>query len=330
MKKFKEFETLVQQHKQNNFGLIIHNNPDPDAVASAYALSFLLQEKWQITSTIIYGGKATLGRTLNRYFRHNNIKIVEESRVNKKNLKFIYVDCIKDGRNVMKVNSEQVIAEIDHHQVSSDNISFSHIEEYGSCSSIITHYLQYFELLPRLEEHPHSLVATALLYGILMDTNNFSEYHSGTSFDLQKYLLLTKFGNEKEARYHYRNQLNIDDFQYISAAFNTLEKITQGAYLCELKNSNNRALKPITAEYFLDFVDIDFICVYQKVGNTIEFCIRNERLDLIIKDLLINLNTFDKWDCHSGGRKDIGAGKVFKINKQKFTDTFIKLYTETN
>ncbi|MGB3862231.1 MAG: hypothetical protein WA915_09095 [Candidatus Aminicenantaceae bacterium] len=44
--------------------ILPHDNPDPDAIASAWGLSYLLKKKLGLASTIAYSG--LIGRTENR------------------------------------------------------------------------------------------------------------------------------------------------------------------------------------------------------------------------------------------------------------------------
>ena len=55
--------------------ILPHENPDPDAIASAWGLSYLLKKKLGLTSTIIYSG--LIGRAENRALvKHLNIPLV--------------------------------------------------------------------------------------------------------------------------------------------------------------------------------------------------------------------------------------------------------------
>lgn len=39
--------------------ILTHNNPDPDALATGWALKFLLEKKFKVSSELVYGGIIT-------------------------------------------------------------------------------------------------------------------------------------------------------------------------------------------------------------------------------------------------------------------------------
>ena len=49
---------------QKKLLIVLHNNPDPDALASALALRYLVSKRYNIRSNIAYGG--LIGRAENR------------------------------------------------------------------------------------------------------------------------------------------------------------------------------------------------------------------------------------------------------------------------
>jgi len=61
--------------------IITHDNPDPDGLASAYALKYLLYAKWRVGSLIAYGG--LIGRAENAaLIKHLKIEARHISGVN--------------------------------------------------------------------------------------------------------------------------------------------------------------------------------------------------------------------------------------------------------
>jgi nanoRNase/pAp phosphatase (c-di-AMP/oligoRNAs hydrolase) len=62
-----EYKVLLELIKnKKEILIIVHNNPDPDAIASANALSFLAENLSNVKASIAYGG--SIGRTENFFY----------------------------------------------------------------------------------------------------------------------------------------------------------------------------------------------------------------------------------------------------------------------
>ena len=145
-----------------------HDFPDPDAIASAFGLQRLLRHR-NIPSEICYAGgidklsAATmlelLGIEMHNYaqLRHT----MKETDV------IICVDSQKNTGNTTDFIGNE-IACIDHHPtVVPIDYLYSDIRMVGACASLIAEHYHNCEITPPPD------VATALLYGIKMDTAQF-------------------------------------------------------------------------------------------------------------------------------------------------------------
>ncbi len=151
--------------------IVTHNNPDPDALASALALKYLLHEKWGVGSLIAYGG--IIGRAENRaMIRQLKIDIQPLQDVNIKNFSVVaLVDSQPGaGNNALPRHLIPDIV-IDHHspiRAKSLRAKYSDIRtDYGSTSTILAEYLMAADL-PDIDRK----VATAVMYGIKSDTRD--------------------------------------------------------------------------------------------------------------------------------------------------------------
>ena len=164
----KGLEGLLKAVKgTDNILILPHNNPDPDAIASAVALQHLIEKLLEIKSNIVYQGiigraenKALvnfLGRPLRRVSKMN----FDESKT------FALVDTQPGaGNNSLPANSSVAIV-IDHHsmQEATRKADFFEVrEDVGATSTILTDYIKSADI-----ELP-PLLATALFYGIKTDT----------------------------------------------------------------------------------------------------------------------------------------------------------------
>ncbi len=151
------------------FFILTHTNPDPDAIASAVALRYLLTEQLGLESQIIYTG--LIGRAENkalvRYLVHPLRPLTAADLAAGASLGLVDTQP-GAGNTVPLPPSARVVAVIDHHTGianPTDPASFSDIRpELGATSTILTEYLQAADL------EPPPPLATALFYGIKTNT----------------------------------------------------------------------------------------------------------------------------------------------------------------
>ena len=151
--------------------IVIHDNPDPDGLASAHALKYILHAKWKVGSLITYGGY--IGRAENAaLIKHLKIEIRHVSDVNVRDFSVVVLVDTQPGtgNNALPRTIEPEIV-IDHHvPIYSKTLKakFHDIRtDYGSTSSILTEYLRDSGI-----ESLDRKVATALFYGIKSDTSD--------------------------------------------------------------------------------------------------------------------------------------------------------------
>jgi len=151
--------------------ILPHNDPDPDAIASALGLSHLLAEKFQLESGISY--KGFIGRAENRAL----VKYLGEPlfRLSKGGIQTGEVVALVDtqpgaGNNPLPEGYTPAIV-IDHHSLAAGTGSALYADvrpELGATSTILVEYLEEAEI--ELPAH----LATALFYGIKTDTKGLS------------------------------------------------------------------------------------------------------------------------------------------------------------
>jgi len=167
--------------------IVVHDNPDPDALASAIGFKYLLQSMWKISSVISYGG--IIGRAENRaMIKLLNIDIVPFQKIHLKDFRVIALIDTQPGsgnNSLPPACIPDII--IDHHvpvYEKSRHAGFSDIRtDYGSTSTIITEYLNSAGILGNSKK-----IATALLYGIKSDTRDLGR-ETGAK-DMAAYLQL--------------------------------------------------------------------------------------------------------------------------------------------
>jgi len=165
--------------------ILPHDNPDPDALASAAALQYLLREICERDSIISLGG--IIGRAENRAMvKYLSIGLVPVKEIEfTDDTKVVLVDT-QPGRSNNSLPAEIVpTGVIDHHPAygSGDGIPFVDMRDnYGATSTILTEYLR--------DSHVtvESKIATALFYGIVAETQDLGRESTEADFAATNFL----------------------------------------------------------------------------------------------------------------------------------------------
>ncbi|MCW5893666.1 MAG: bifunctional oligoribonuclease/PAP phosphatase NrnA [bacterium] len=173
--------------------ILPHDNPDPDAMASAVAVKFLVHRLLQREAQIVLGG--IVGRAENRAMRtYLNINLVPVSDVglDAPGTQIVLVDTQPGRPNNSLPDSVMPTAVIDHHPAYAEypNVAFKDLrEDYGATSTILTEYLQE----SRLDIEPK--IATALFYGITAETQDLGR--EATPADIEAAHFLYPYTNKR-------------------------------------------------------------------------------------------------------------------------------------
>lgn len=177
---------LSELSKYNPIIIQCHDNPDADAIASAFALYTYFKQS-QKKVRIIYSGDYEIQKSnLVIMVKELSIPIEYVPRDTKlSDLKedgiLITVDCQYGAGNVSHFDAKNV-AIIDHHQEEISNIPLSDIRSnYGSCSTVIWNMM----VKENFDFSAQTDLGTALYYGLYSDTNSFSEIRNPIDMDLR-------------------------------------------------------------------------------------------------------------------------------------------------
>jgi nanoRNase/pAp phosphatase (c-di-AMP/oligoRNAs hydrolase) len=164
-------------------GVFAHDNPDPDALASAVALG-AVAETAGVEATVYYYGE--IAHQENRAFV-NLLDIEVESLADGDPGDYdavALVDHSRPGVNNQLPPDTPVDIVIDHHP-SEEAVEARFVDvraAAGATSTLLTDYVRQFDL------DPTGQVATALLYGIQVDTKDFRREVTTADFEAAAYL----------------------------------------------------------------------------------------------------------------------------------------------
>ncbi len=193
-----QFENIIVQ---------CHNNPDVDSLASGMGVCKYLKQNGK-KFRFIYGGNfeisksnlklmlSELGITIHYIRYQDQLNELLELPPGQLPDCLVTVDSQYGEGNIQRFSAKH-IAVIDHHQVSGTLPALSEVRAYqASCATVVWDML-------RQENYPIDddiTLATALYYGLMTDSNNFSEVYHPLDMDMRDELnfsasTITRFKN---------------------------------------------------------------------------------------------------------------------------------------
>jgi nanoRNase/pAp phosphatase (c-di-AMP/oligoRNAs hydrolase) len=187
-RKAKELTSIIETINElgegkGKLGIVVHDSPDSDAIASALALKQIAKQVG-VSADILYHGET--GHHVNRAFV--NILGIEMRQIEgkaelKEYTKLALIDTSVPGANnpLPPPPEGNVDIIIDHHVVNTNGAVYADFfdvqKDKGATSTIMTNYLQ------ELDVPVDKVLATALLHGIRVDTDDFKrEAHPSDFF----------------------------------------------------------------------------------------------------------------------------------------------------
>ncbi len=288
-----------------------HNYPDHDAVASAFALQYLLKS-FKINSSIIFHGdilRDSLQKMIDKLripiLPHYKYELSDEDTI-------VIVDANKKNKNVAELKGE-VAAVIDHHPgTEHEDLGFCDIRsDYGACASIIFSYFAELMLEPGRE------VATALHAGILFDTHQFTR--NANPIDIETVAMLYHVSDVAFVNSLVRNSIKLDDFKQYRYLLDKIRVQDRCAY-CHFQEGCDKDLLAILADYLLSVKEIKVVVLSAQSSDCVSFCVRSEIPEIpantMIQQLLAGIGS-------GGGHLDMAGGRIPNI-KDFNQDEFYK------
>lgn len=181
--------------KFNDIVVQCHDNPDADAIASGFGVYLYLKNRGKKVR-FVYGGRYEVQKSnLILMIEELDIPIEYTEEIAEPEL-LVTVDCQYGEGNVKRFAAREV-AVIDHHQVSGELPKLNEVRSnLGSCATLVREL--YDE--ENLDFNENKRLATAFYYGLLTDTNNFTEISHPADKDLRDDAefdrsLITRFRN---------------------------------------------------------------------------------------------------------------------------------------
>ena len=247
--------------------IVTHDFPDADALSSAFALSYLLRTRG-IFARIRYGGLIDRSGTEKMVSLH---KIPaepspENGRFSGKDV-LIFVDCQGNAGNTT-ASGGTFFACIDHHPTYGEKPAYVYeeIAHTGACATLLT------EAFTALGEDIPKDVATCLLYGLKMDTLNFTREVSDR--DIVAFRTLNAAADQKRLNYLEMSKLVISDLKAFGSAIEHMEVISDiGLTLVPFDCPDG--LVAALADFMLGLDEIELAVVFSVREGGIKLSVRS-------------------------------------------------------
>lgn len=287
-----------------------HDNPDPDTIASGYALYRYFKSKNKEVR-LVYSGTRTITKpNIVLMIESLNIPIEYVQELNIKGL-LITVDCQYGAGNVTRFNAENV-AIIDHHI---QEVSLTKRQEIrsnlASTSTIVWDMLCQEDF--NVNDYPD--ISTALYYGLFTDSSAFTEI----------YQVLDK--NMRDSLYY--------DAQLIRKLKNSIITLRELeiAGMALIRNSYNAAnhyvmvkaqecdpnILGVISDFALQVDCVNVAIVYTEVQEGIKYSVRSCVREVMANELAIYLS---EGIGNGGGHMDRAAGF---ISRNKYNEIYSHL-----
>lgn len=285
----------------SNCLIVTHDDPDPDAIASALALGYLLHQRLGLRVTLAHGG--IIGRAENKAMvRLLAIEIHPLYEVDPQRFDAIaLVDAQVGAGNVGLPEDATPTVVVDHHSdIQSDPAGVSFVDIRSSCgatSTMLTNYLKAAGLPPDRK------VATALFYGIKSDTMGLAR--SAGNADIEAYLYLLPLADSKILAEIQQAQVPLAYFRAFERA---LERtfIYEDVVISSLGEMDWPDLAAEMADFLLRCEGARWIICMGVFEDRVVISVRTNDLEgnagLIVQEVVTGLGTGGGHGMMAGGR----------------------------
>ncbi len=195
MKSEKTILQVLESHRGERHIIILHEYPDPDAIASGYAHR-IISAAFDIEADILYSGTISHPQNiaLIRALDYNLIPFREGFDFRPYDVA-VFVDhqggTVSEIVNQLKAAGVDLAMVVDHHESQNQyEAEYRDIRKTGSTATIYVQYLEQGVINLETSDKNHIMMATALMHGIITDTNSFIRANKE---DLQAAAYLTHY-----------------------------------------------------------------------------------------------------------------------------------------
>ncbi|USZ73347.1 DHH family phosphoesterase [Natronosalvus halobius] len=298
--------------KYDDVAVVMHPNPDPDAMASAMGVA-AIAESVDTDATLYYPGE--IRHQENRAFRtilELELETVESaSDIDSETV--VLVDH-NTPRGFTGAQMVEPLVVVDHHPGNGAGTTFTDVRtEYGAASAILVEYLE--EIGVDLVDSEDSgggdvelteELATGLLYGILSDTNHLTKGCSAADFQAASFLFPAIDEDQLD---RIANPQVSDDVLQIKADAIQKKRIEGSFAICDVGEIGNVDAIPQAADELMHLEGVTAVVVYGEHDGTIHLSGRS-RDDRVHMGEALRHAVSDIPMANAGGHARMGGGQV--------------------
>ncbi|WP_457742156.1 DHH family phosphoesterase, partial [Thermococcus sp.] len=313
MKKLKELK-----EEGDSLLIVMHDNPDPDSIASATALSTIARTMGFKTQ-IVYGGDITHheNRAFVNLLGADMMRVSRGSYELKKYPFLAMVDCQPNGNLTIleKDDYARIKILIDHQQV------LQHLQEFipedafldirpevNSSAAILSEYLRTLNISISPE------LATALFYGIYIDTKKFSKL---SHVDLKAIEFLAGKVNYELLDKIEHPDISTETAEILAKAIIN-RRIYKNVVISNVGFITNRDAIAESADFLLRLEGITTVLVFGIVDDRIEISARTRdvriNVGVVLREAFGDIGTAGGHSQSGGARVPLG---IFKLAKDR-------------
>ena len=293
--------SLSELLNYDGFVVQCHDDPDADAIASAFAV-FTYLKKHKKEARIVYSGRSEISKP-------NLLEMVVRLSVPLEYVRemphiktLILVDCQYGEKNVKRFAADTVVV-LDHHvEKKTDNAAIGLISsQLGSCSTLICDLLKKEDF--DFTKNPH--VSTALYYGLYTDTNSLEEIAHPLDRDARDSL---KF-DPQILKILKNNNLSLLELNIAGAALMQHSIDHELGYAVFRSDPCDPNILGFISDLALQVKGIDVCIVYNTLNDGFKLSVRSCTRE-VMADEFIKFLTRDAGD--GGGHKTKSGGFINK------------------
>lgn len=294
-----DFNQLIELCRGGHVYIQTHNFPDPDAIGSAFGLQRLL-ERFDIRSTLCYDGridKLSASKMLDAF--HVEMLSYEQLRGDlREEDSIICVDAQKHSGSITDFIGNE-IACIDHHPTRVPvDYDYQEVRLTGSCATLIAQHYKQLGLTPDRD------AATALLYGLKMDTLQFTRGVTGE--DIEMFAFLFPLCDQKILSQLERNNMEFSDLEAYGSAIDNIQ-LYDKVGISNVDFPCPDAMIAILADFILSLQEVEVAVVSSRRKDGIKFSVRSENPKIHANDLI---HSALEGYGDGGGHIDMAAGLI--------------------
>ncbi|WP_255170206.1 DHH family phosphoesterase [Natrononativus amylolyticus] len=296
--------------KQEAVTVLMHPNPDPDAMACAMGVAEIARAAGT-DATLQYPGE--IRHQENRAFR--TVLGLEFEHVESASDLASDAVVLVDHNTARGFTGAQMIEPlvvVDHHPGNGSGTAFTDVRtDYGAASTIVAEYLEEIGATVDPADDSTSLaispeLATGLIYGILSDTNHLTKGCSTAEFDACRYLFP---GIDEDLLDRIANPQVSDDVLRTKARAITEKRVEGPFAVCDVGDINNVDAIPQAADELMQLEGVTAVVVYGKYDGTLHLSGRS-RDDRVHMGETLRHAVSDIPMANAGGHARMGGGQL--------------------